>query len=115
MENSYKIGGAVLAGLCLVLGATACTTPAQPEDTVTALSVAEQAKAEAAQTGDQTGAQTTNADADDPMICKREAVIGSRFKKEICMRQSDRDIQEQGTQDIMNQRGRGRATANPNN
>jgi hypothetical protein len=35
----------------------------------------------------------------DPVICKNEAVVGSRLPKKVCMRKSDADLRRQADQD----------------
>jgi hypothetical protein len=104
MSKLNNLVGGFAAGLLMAIGTAACTTPYGASNPIESADAAQQATA---------NVEPIDAHEDDPLICKREAVIGSRFKKEVCMRQSDLDAQKQGTQDIMNQRGRGRANAPP--
>ena len=90
-----------------------CAVQPQPNEQVLVSS------AEAAQTEQSTATETVAttetaaATEDDPLICRREAPIGSRFRKKVCLRQSVRDAQAQESQDLLREGGRASQAGTP--
>ena len=85
-------------GLFMALGA--CAVQPQPQDQALIAN-----STETVQAAESTA--TASVTETDPMICTREAVVGSKFKKEVCIPRSIREQQREESRDFIREGGRG--------
>jgi len=110
MLKQYSLKLTLCAGAMFILSACATTVDTAPE-----LATADKAAAAVVEAPAPAPVESTTAVASDEMVCKRQAVVGSNFKRKVCMTsQQWQDLENQSRQTTGDIQRRGGAPGTTN-